>query len=288
MHPARLALAIAAVLLAPAALPSASNASVTCTYDPISGKVALTVTGMSIAWITRDPDLKIGYETQQPDPGNLIQPITPCGAATISNTTSITLSGDAGLDESNGYLAPQAIPVEPISITTDAFIILVYGSPWRDAITIGDHSIRLVAGHTADIQQTDTTHALSGYINTGRSPDTITQTSAPSVYGHWTVDGGSQGDTITMTDSSQIQGGDGADRIYPGCEDGTRVYGGNGADTIMIQPDCAGNVWIDGNGGNDTIYARDLAEDFIDGGRGFNVAQVDDLDSTKNISEFLP
>ena len=90
----------------------------------------------------------------------------------------------------------------------------------------------------------------------------------------------------------------GADRLQSGPQGGdTLVSGGSASDTFCAESSCAvggtaagGGNTMTGGFGNDTFFSRNGVVDTIDGGGGFNSAQVDSFDTILNnsIQSFLP
>ena len=115
------------------------------------------------------------------------------------------------------------------------------------------------------------------YIDGTENPETIR-----ALAGNDSVDGRAGGDTIYLdrgedsvdgyTGNDTIYGGGGNDSVLVGAEDSDTVYGGQGNDFIdAAQYDTLGSVdysYGEGEGGNDTIEARDGNVDIIDCGAG--------------------
>lgn len=112
--------------------------------------------------------------------------------------------------------------------------------------------------------------------------------------GNDTLYGGNGADTVYGGNGNDsIDGGNGADMLYGQVGNDT-IHGSNGNDSIsggqgddVLYGD-AGNNTLNGGAGNDIIYARNGQRDVINGGGGYDKAQIDyGLDSYTGISQLL-
>lgn len=255
-----LALAIAA--LGAAVLPGVAAAGATCTYSAANHKVTLNITGAETN--TALYRVTSGAITLN---GNY------CGAATITNTDTIAVTGDAQPQEmyltlSLGLFVP-GFTNEPGSSDEIEITIDLGGGEDTLRVTGNDNVNKLVFGQDNSQAGTPRKINLNGGESTGVDGDvTMTNVENLIVYGQGGNDviraqgkTGAGPDPLTLP--MLVHGGPGADMIKGG-NAGDRIYGDAGKDEI----------W--GFGGGDFIHLDDGAPgDIGHGGATNDLAYLD-------------
>lgn len=184
---------------------------------------------------------------------------TACGAATTSNTDSITIAGAAGsvetlvVDQSGGAFAPGAeveSGTSEIEISTalgDATdLVVVHGTAGNDTIVVGTNGVNLNGDSDVDLTFSPALSRVE--IHGGGGVNTLSGkggTGTGSVFtGTVVLHAGASGDTLL--------GGNGDDELH----------GGAGADTLEGN---LGNDVLTGAGGNDVLKGNDGNDDMTGG-----------------------
>ena len=221
-----------------------------------------------------------------------------CGAATTTNTDTISISGAAGtsetltLDQQGGAFAP-GVEVESTTPEIELTValgdasdsIVVFGTTGPDTIAIGQSGMALNNDGDRDVTLTaplpsvveawglggpNTISALGGFgagtgfagraiLHAGDSGDTVT-----GGLGNDDIFGGLGNDLLTGREGADvIQGAAGNDTLN-GNDGDDQLTGGTGADAFAA------------GAGNDTIHAEDdLADTSINGAQGIDTAYYD-------------
>jgi Ca2+-binding RTX toxin-like protein len=297
-----LAIALTAIgLLAAASSPV--NAAVaqaeSCSYNAGTRVVTASIeTGAEATLVVAGGELRFGAVP------------APCGAATTTNTDSISISGSPGttemlvLDQRGGFFGPGAASesnVPEIEIATAlgdaADRVVVYGTESPDHMAAGQNGFATSSDGDVDVTFSPAAfpldvHTLGGddYFN-GRgeggaglhflgpivatggagNESLLRGSSEPD-----SIDGCPGNDELRGQEANDVLvGGDGDDSLAGGGENDT-LTGGPGLDTFL------------GSGGDDTIYAEDdEADPSINGGPGFDTAHVDVLDPVPLATEIV-
>ena len=290
-------LAGAAVLVRAAAAPAAQAES--CLYDAGTKAVTATVaSGSQATLVVSGGQLLFGAVP------------APCGAATTTNTDSITITGEAGsnetltLDHRGGFFGPGAASesnLPEIEIATalgDATDrVIVYGTEGPDHFAAGQNGFATSGDGDLDITFSPSAfklevHLLGGddYFNGrgesgaglhflgpivltgGEGNESLLRGSSDPD----SIDGGAGNDELRGQEANDVlNGGPGDDMLAGGGEDDTLI-GGPGIDTFL------------GSDGADSIFAHDDERDLsINGGPGFDTARVDVLDPTPVATEIV-
>ena len=221
-----------------------------------------------------------------------------CGAATTTNTDTITVNGAAGttealtLDQQGGAFAP-GVEVESgtseieltvsLGDTTDALV--VYGTAAADSIFIGQSGMALNTDGDRDVTLTaplpsvvevwglagpNTISAQGGFgagtsfagraiLHAGDAGDTVT-----GGLGNDDIFGGLGNDLLTGREGADIIDGAGGNDTLNGNDGDDQLTGGTGADSFSA------------GAGNDTMHAEDdLIDTSINGAQGSDTAYYD-------------
>lgn len=173
--------------------------------------------------------------------------------AGITNSSNWTTGGFAtSYDGANsaGFVARLAMPSMP---STPPMPVVFQGTARADTITVSDVGQEYVITLNGRTTQYDRSNVLSLHIDALGGDDTIIVD--PSVTQSLEIDGGDGNDTI--------YGGAGNDTINGG-EGDDRIYGGGGDDSIRGR---AGSDYLDGGAGEDSLYG-DSGSDTLTGGTG--------------------
>ena len=234
---------------------------------------------------------------------------TACGAATTTNTDSITVNGAAGSDESltvdqtGGALAPGVgletnglAEIEMAINLGDATDQIVFqGTTGADALAIGLKGVSFDNDTDVDVTITPVPNAIE--LVGGDGDDILTSRggfgSGLVFLGSIVLRGGAGADTLTGSNLDDlIVGGEGNDAItgYGGNdalhgEDGNDQVNGNDGNDLMVGGSGADSL-VGGNG-NDTLQAVDgVADISLSGGAGIDTAFFDvGLDPTPSAVE---
>jgi Ca2+-binding RTX toxin-like protein len=268
------------------ALPALARAE-TCVYDPGTATVTASVTPGGSATI----DVVGGAIRFGAVPA-------PCGAATVTNTDSISVTGNVGtterltLDQRTGLLGPGKtaefnIPEIEIDtalgdLTDTVAFFLTSGD---DFVAAGQNGFAMNTDGDLDVTFSPSNHrlevhALEGddYVNgRGEGGAGLRFLGRIDIDGgpgnDWLLRGGAQGDVLTGgPGNDRLEGQDGADVIDGGSGD-DYVSGGAHDDDLTGGP---GSDQFFASGGDDLIYAEDgEADTAINGGPGFDTAFYD-------------
>jgi len=246
-----------------------------CTYDAAKRAVTATLVANGQATlVVAGGEIRFGATP------------SACGAATTSNTDSITITGAGGssetvtIDQSGGAFAPGAtgetgtaeieIAVN-LGDATDAVTIL--GTSGDDAIAVGTNGVALNADGDVDVTFSPLPSTLEVRGGGGRN----------------TISGqGGQGAGARFLGRLQLHAGDGGDSLTGGDGD-DELYGGAGADVLegRLGSDLlvggAGNDSLAGADGNDTLLGGTGSDGLI-AGAGDDVLDAVDGEADSNLN----
>jgi Ca2+-binding RTX toxin-like protein len=253
---------------------TAAQSTATCRYRASDKSVRAGVSDFLSVVVIRSGDA-VGLFTDNT--------IVSCGAATVTNTDTVVVSGTGGsadtyfanfigIDESGGRLGPGATPepsghseievrfnVTPGNSVFDPqgplpLYLQYVGTPDRDRATVGENGMDVGSDGDVDV------------------------TSRDSFQGAWMF-GTAGGDTFDLR-----AGSPGAAFAFPTLIDAGRgndkVFGGTATDDVTAGP---GKDAVDGGAGDDTLRTADGSADQVDGGEGEDTAEVDSLDTVSNV-----
>lgn len=207
-----------------------------------------------------------------------------CGAATTSNTDSISIGGAAGtvetlvIDMSGGAFEPGATAessgISEIEIATSlgdaSDVIVVHGTSGDDTIRMGSTGMGLNSDDDRDVTFAPIPAQVE--IFGGGGTNTLTGTGSfgnGSVFtGKVILHAGDSGDALT--------GGAGNDELYGGAANDT-ITGGLGSD---MADGGDGNDTLNGSDGDDTLIGGLGADSFSAGGGNDTMRADDDLADT--------
>ena len=277
-----LASLVGALALALPALASAES----CAYDPGTATVSASITpGGSAVVDVVGGQIRFGAIP------------TPCGAATTTNTDTISIVGNAGtterltFDQRTGLLAPGAsaefnIPeIEIDTVLGDATdTIVFYLTEGDDVVAAGQNGIALNADGDLDMTVSPGAFPLEFYALGGHDVVNARGSNGAGLafLGPVVIDGGEGDDLLRgswgadlITDSAgnnRLEGHDNADWIEGGPGD-DELRAGDGDDTLIGG---AGMDLYAASGGNDVIHADDgEADSTINGGPEIDTAYYD-------------
>jgi Ca2+-binding RTX toxin-like protein len=290
-------LACVAVLVRAAAAPAAQAES--CLYDAGTKAVTAAVaSGSHATLVVSGGQLLFGAVP------------APCGAATTTNTNSISIAGEAGsnetliLDHRGGFFGPGAaiesnLPEIEIATalgdSTDR--VVVYGTEGPDHMAAGQNGFATSADGDVDITFSPSAfslevhllgaddyfngrgesgaglHFLGPIVLTGGegSESLLRGSSEPD-----SIEGGPGNDELRGQEGNDILDGGPGNDILAGGSENDQLIGGPGIDDIL------------GSDGADLIFAHDDEPDFrVNGGPGFDTARVDVLDPQPVATEIV-
>jgi Ca2+-binding RTX toxin-like protein len=209
----------------------------------------------------------------------------PCGAATTTNTDSISVTGYPGLnerlivDQTDGVLGPgftAEFNTPEIELATNlgdaADIVVVYGTPGDDVISPGQNGLALNSDGDLDVT-----------FNPGVFPLEIR-----TFGGNDFVNGRGQGGAgLHFLGPLDLYGGDGNDELV-GSTEADELYGEGGNDTVNAQDGAdvveggAGDDFLTASEGNDVIVGGPGA-DSMSGGFGDDFIDADDGEADTQI-----
>jgi Ca2+-binding RTX toxin-like protein len=212
----------------------------------------------------------------------------PCGAATTTNTDTITVAGHVGTVEDlvvsmlGGEFAPgvtaEASPgISEIEInvnlgdTTDE--LTVAGTSGDDTIRLGQSGVNLNADSDRDISFAQAPSEVTIYGASG-----VNTISAKGGFGSGTIYLG-KAVIINGDGGGLIQGGSGNDELNGGAGN-DQIEGQNGDDTI---DGGAGNDVLLGQGGNDLMTGGPGADEFL-GATGNDTMHAEDDEADTSIN----
>jgi Ca2+-binding RTX toxin-like protein len=259
-----------------------------CTYDGVSKSLALTMTPTTTSTLVIVNGGEIWW-------GAVPQ---PCGAATTTNTDSISIKGYVGtsetliLDERGGFFGPGATPesnTPEIEITTalgDATDrVIVYGTEGDDYMAAGQSGFATSTDGDVDFTFSPNAFLLEVHLLGGNDHFDARGTGGAGLHFLGPI-------VLTGDDGDEdlLRGGAGADSIDGGAgndvldaQEGADILrGGPGNDTLTAgggNDSLDGGAGIDafnGNDGDDTFFAQDdEADALISGGPGADTAYID-------------
>jgi Ca2+-binding RTX toxin-like protein len=278
---------IDAVDPAPLATETVIRPAESCAFDGISRSLALTMTAASTATlVVVNGELWWGEVPQR------------CGAATVTNTDSISIEGAAGtsetlvLDQRGGVFGPGATPefnTPEIEITTalgdTSDRVVVFGTEGDDFSAAGQSGFATSSDGDVDVTFAPTTFRLDVHLLGGNDHFDARGTGGAGLnfLGPVVATGGDGDETLirggAAADSLDggagndlLEGQDSADLLVGGPGDDT-MAAGDGADTLNGGP---GVDTFNGSAGDDTFLAQDdEADASLSGGAGTDTAFVD-------------
>jgi Ca2+-binding RTX toxin-like protein len=258
-----------------------------CEYDGVSKALSLSMTPASTATLVIVGDAIWFGETPK-----------PCGAATTTNTDSITIRGATRtsetliIDQRGGFFGPGATPesnVPEIEIftnlgdTTDR--VIIYGTESDDYMAAGQNGVATSSDGDVDITFSPNTFNIEFHMLGGNDHVDARGTGGAGLLflGPLVITGGEGDDPLLRGGSANdvIDGGPGddlldaqnGDDVVRGGPGNDKLTAGGGNDTIDGGP---GSDTMNGNDGDDTFLAQDGEADAqISGGAGFDTAYVD-------------
>lgn len=268
------------------ALPALARAE-SCLYDPAGAAVTASITP--------------GGEATLDVVGGQIRfgavPV-PCGAATTTNTDSISIAGNVGtterltFDQRTGLFGPGATPefnIPEIEIDTalgDATdTVVLYLTEGDDVVAPGQNGLSLNSDGDLDVTFSPGVFPMEIYALGGHDVVNARGSggSGLAFLGPVTIEGGEGDDLIRGAHGADdLDGGPGNDRIE-GHHNSDVIDGGSGDDDITAGD---GNDTVTGgpgsdsfalSSGDDTVHADDgEADGAISGGSGIDTAFYDD------------
>lgn len=267
------------------AFPSLAHAE-SCTYNPATASVSASITPGGSAVV----DVVGGVIRFGAVP-------TPCGAATTTNTNSISIAGAVGtterltFDQRTGLLAPGASPesnIPEIEVATslgDATdTIVLYLTEGDDVVAQGQNGLAMNADGDLDVTVSPGAFPMEIYALGGNDIVNARGSNGAGLafLGSVVIDGGEGNDLLRGawgTDvvtggvgNDRLEGHDNADSIEggPGDDD---LRAGDGDDTLVGE---AGTDIYAASGGNDVIHADDgVADGTMNGGSEIDTAYYD-------------
>jgi Ca2+-binding RTX toxin-like protein len=258
----------------------------TCTYDAATDSVTASIApGEAASLIVAGTEVRFG-----PAP-------LPCGAATTTNTDSITVRGATGsvetltIDQTGGLFAPGATAetgsseIEISVLLADASdLVVVKGTEGPDTLSFGTNGFAVNTDADVDVTLSPFPNRVEVFGLGGAN--TITGRGGLGAGGDFPAKlilrAGDAGDTLTGgLGNDELYGGAGADTIE-GRAGADLALGGGGGDTISGNDgddDLSGGSGADvliGGDGSDTLRAADgQADPNVNGGQGSDTAFYD-------------
>jgi Ca2+-binding RTX toxin-like protein len=268
------------------ALPAFAQAE-SCVFDPASRVVSASITPGGEATL----DVVAGQIRFGAVP-------TPCGAATTTNTDTISILGGVGtterltLDQRTGLFGPGATPefnipeIEIDTVLGDATdTIVLYLTEGDDVVAAGQNGLSLNSDGDLDVTVSPGAFPLEVYALGGNDVVNARGSGGAGLafLGPVVIDGGEGNDLIRGSWGADILiGGPGNDRIE-GYQSGDQIDGGPGNDDITASdgPDVVtggpgSDIFVLGSG-DDVVFADDgEADGQINGGPGNDTAHFDE------------
>jgi Ca2+-binding RTX toxin-like protein len=258
-----------------------------CEYDGVSRALSLSMTPASTATLVVVGGAIWFGETPE-----------PCGAATTTNTDSISIRGAVRtsetliIDQRGGFFGPGATPesnTPEIEIATSlgdaSDRVVIYGTEGDDFMAAGQNGVATSSDGDVDITFSPNTFNLEFHMLGGDDHVDARGTGGAGLHflGPMVITGGEGNETLLRGGSASdvIEGGPGddmldaqeGDDVIRGGEGSDKIASGGGADTIDGGP---GTDTMNGNDGDDTFLAQDdEADAHISGGAGFDTAYID-------------
>jgi Ca2+-binding RTX toxin-like protein len=258
-----------------------------CTYDGVSRALALTMTPASTATLVLvNGEIWWGEVPKQ------------CGAATATNTDSISIKGAVGtsetlvLDQRGGFFGPGATPesnTPEIEISTQlgdaSDRVVVYGTEGADFTAAGQNGFATSTDGDVDFTFSPNTFKLEVHLLGGNDHFDARGTGGAGLQflGPIVATGGDGDETLIRGGNTvdALDGGGGAD-VVEGQEGADVIRGGAGNDSMTgggggdSLEGGAGTDVFNGNDGDDTFLAQDdEADASLSGGAGSDTAYVD-------------
>ncbi|MGH7357251.1 MAG: calcium-binding protein, partial [Candidatus Rokuibacteriota bacterium] len=289
---------VAAAAVLALALPAFARAE-SCTYDSVTRSVSASVTaGGSAVLDVAGGQVRFGAVP------------LPCGAATTTNTDSISIAGNAGttelltLDQREGFFGPGATAeanIPEIEIATSlgdaADRVVVYGTEGPDYMAAGQNGFATSSDGDVDITFAPSAFQLEVHLLGGDDYFNGRGESGAGLHflGPIDVTGGPGNESLLRGSSEpdSIDGGPGDDQLrgeqladmLDGGEGNDVLAGGDENDVLDGGP---GLDTFTGSGGDDTLLADDgEADPSINGGPGFDTGHLDLLDPTPAATEIV-
>lgn len=258
-----------------------------CDYDGVSRALSLSMTPASTATlVVVNGEIWFGTVPE------------PCGAATTTNTDSISIEGapitaeTLIIDQRGGVFGPGATPesnTPEIEIATNlgdaSDRVIVYGTEGDDFMAAGQSGFATSSDGDVDITFSPATFNLEVHLLGGNDHFDARGTGGAGLkfLGPMVITGGEGDDPLLRGGDGDdvIDGGPGADVLDAQGGDDTlrggdgddRLTAGGGADSIDGGP---GVDTMNGNDGDDTFHAQDdTADASISGGAGADTAYID-------------
>ena len=257
-----------------------------CTYDAAKRAVTATLTASGeAALVVAGGEIRFGTT-----------PVA-CGAATTTNTDTVTVTGASGssetvtIDQAGGAFAPGATAesgaaeIEIAVNLGDAMDrVVVLGTAGNDAVAVGTNGVALNADGDVDVTFAPLPATLEVWGGTGKNSITGqgTQGAGGRFLGRLLLHAGDEGDTLTGGDGGdELYGGDGADMLegrlgadlLAGRAAADSLSGGDGNDTLLGG---SGSDAFVAGGGDDFLDAVDgEADSNLNGGPGIDTARYD-------------
>jgi Ca2+-binding RTX toxin-like protein len=267
------------------AFPALAQAE-SCTYNPATASVSASITpGGSAVVDVVGGAIRFGAVP------------TPCGAATTTNTDSISIAGNVGtterltLDQRTGLLAPGATPefnLPEIEIATtlgDATdTIVLYLTEGDDVVAQGQNGLSMNSDGDLDVTVSPGAFPMEIYGLGGNDIVNARGSGGAGLafLGPVVIDGGEGDDLLRGSWGADVViGGPGNDRLeghqsadtLEGGPGDDEITAGDGNDTLIGG---AGSDSYSASAGNDVIFADDGEADLqINGGAGTDTAYYD-------------
>ncbi len=228
-----------------------------------------------------------------------------CGRATVRNTNRIrVIEDDPGhsrlqFDQQIGRFGPgrtrEASGRSEIEVQLGTLRdIWIMGRAGSEVVTIGERGVNLNGDGDADLRGTRLAE-ITVFANDGN--DVVRGTGGagtgdrwqPPTWGYLSASGGEGDDLLVGSGRDDHLDGDGGFDELSGRGGRDSLDGGNHSDVIRGGDGgdyIVGGSWADlvrAGPGNDVIHAYDLTGDDLDGGTGFDTAEVDTNDQLRRI-----
>jgi Ca2+-binding RTX toxin-like protein len=271
----------------PAATEIVIRPAESCEFDGVSRELSLAMTPASTATL-----VVVGGEIWW---GTVP---SPCGAATTTNTDSITINGATRtsetliIDQRGGFFGPGATPesntpeIEIFTNLGDATDrVIVYGTEGADFMAAGQSGFATSSDGDVDITFSPSTFNLEVHLLGGNDHFDARGTGGAGLKflgpvvatggdgDESLIRGGDVGDVIDGGPGDDLIDAQGGDDTLRGGEGHDKITGGAGNDSVDGGP---GTDTMNGNDGDDTFLAQDDESDNqISGGADNDTAYID-------------